>query len=68
MPALSLSGLDSDLLPPRSRYPEHEPGRANLPPPGSASGLNFFSDSLNPPDAPPLRFVTGAEPMAGRGH
>jgi predicted small secreted protein len=38
----SFWGSDSDLLPPRSRYPEHEPGCAYLPPPGSASGLNFF--------------------------
>ena len=29
----SLCSSDSDLLPPRSRYPRHEPGRANLPPP-----------------------------------
>src|SRR6185436_20963277 len=40
--SIPLSGSDSDLLPPRSRYPEHGPGRADLPPPGSASGLNFF--------------------------
>ena len=51
-PPSPLSSPDSDLLPPRSRYPEHGPGRANLPPPGGASGLNFvwgISISNNPP-------------------
>jgi len=37
----SLCCSDSDLLPPRSRYPEHEPGRANLPPPVAPPGSTF---------------------------
>src|SRR4051794_41575815 len=54
----SLCCSDSDLLPPRSRYPRHGPGRANLPPPRGRPRAQICLPQIG--GAPPFLFFFSA--------